>query len=61
MGAGCSTKSASKVQDSVKPTGHNVAENITELSKEAQEQLKLLQSQNPDGLSSVGKCISSGS
>ena len=43
MGAGCSTGGAAKVQDSIKPS------NITELTQEAQEQLKQLQAQNPDG------------
>ena len=56
MGAGCSTGSAAKVQDSVKPAaGRTAVGDITELSKEAQEQLKVLQSQNPDTLSAVGK------
>jgi len=54
MGAGCSTKSAARVQDSVKPEGKNAAESMTVLSKEAQEQLKLLQSQNPDAMTTVG-------
>ena len=58
MGAGCSTKSAARVQDSVKPSGKNAAENMTVLSKEAQEQLKRLQSVNPDAMSTVGKYIS---
>ena len=59
MGAGCSSKSAARVQDSVKPAaGRTAVGDITELSKEAQERLKLLQSQNPDAMSTVGKCIS---
>ena len=56
MGAGCSTKSAAKVQDSVKPAaGRTAAGDITELSKAAQEELKVLQSQKPGTLSAVGK------
>ena len=54
MGAACTTKKAVQVQDSV-ASKSNAAEAIKELSKEAQEQLKHLQSRNPDAMSSVDK------
>ena len=54
MGAGCSTKKAVKVQDSVTAKS-SAAKEIQELSKEAQGQLKYLQSLNPDSMSQVDK------
>lgn len=53
MGAGCSNRSAAKVQDSIVKGG-----DVNALSKEAQEHLKMLQAQNPGAKgASISKCI----
>ena len=48
MGAGCSNANAVEVNDSVK-NGITPKGDVITLSKEAQEELKKLQAENPDG------------
>ena len=52
MGAGCSNRSAARVQDSIVKGG-----DVYALSAEAQEHLKMLQAQNPGakGAASMSK------